>query len=54
MLQLLERAGSQAPPFDTVKPQILAAYRKQAADAALRDYLEELRGRADVQTLRLD
>jgi len=54
VLQLLDRAAGQAPPFEEMKPQILATYRKQAADEALRSYLRDLRQRADVQSLAVD
>jgi len=54
VLQLLARAPGQARPFEEMKPQILAAYRKQAADAALRSYLEDLRDRAEIQMLPLE
>jgi peptidyl-prolyl cis-trans isomerase C len=54
VLQLLERAAGAAPSFDDMKPQVLATYRKQAADQALRDYLEDLRDRADVRMLPVD
>jgi len=51
VLQLLERAAGSAPPFESMKAQVLAAYRKNAADAALRSYLDDLRSRADVKVV---
>ena len=51
VLQLLERAAGSAPPFESMKAQVLAAYRKNAADAALRSYLDDLRSRADVEVV---
>lgn len=54
VLQLIERAPGEAPAFEAMRPQILMAYRKQAADKALRDYLMELRDRAAVDALPID
>jgi parvulin-like peptidyl-prolyl isomerase len=51
VLQLLERAAGEAPPFEEMKPQVLAAFRKEAADQALRDYLAQLRRNADIVSL---
>jgi parvulin-like peptidyl-prolyl isomerase len=53
VLQLIDTAPGEAPPFASMKPQVLAAYRKQAADAALRAYLDDLRSRAEVEVLPL-
>ncbi len=48
VLLLVDRTPGDAPPFDDIKPQILAEYRRRASDHALRQYLDELRHGADV------
>lgn len=48
VLQVVERQPDQAPPFDEIRPQVLAEYRRRAGEAALRRYLDDLRKRADV------
>lgn len=53
VLQLLERGAGDAPSYDAVKPQVLAEYRRRAADTALRGYLDDLRARSDVELLAL-
>jgi len=49
VLQLLERSGASVPDFAEVREQVLAEFRRRRADEALRDYLEDLRSRADIE-----
>ena len=53
VLRVLERAPGFAPPFEEVEEAVRAELLRRDGDAALRDYLEELRERAEVQ-LRSD
>jgi hypothetical protein len=53
VLQLVDRVAGETPRFDEVKPQVLAEYRRRAADRALRSYLDDLRARSDIETLPL-
>jgi peptidylprolyl isomerase len=48
ILKLLERREAVAPPFDDIKEQVLAEYRRRLGDEALRDYLQELRRGAEI------
>lgn len=48
VLQVVERNAAEPAPFDSVKSQVLAEYRRRAADKALRAYLEDLRRQADI------
>src|SRR6185295_10882002 len=48
VLQLLERQSDVAPPLEEIKPQVIAEFRRRAADQALRAYLDDLRSRAEV------
>jgi len=48
VLQLVERQPDSTPAFDEIKPEIIAEFRRRAADQALRTYLDDLRSRADV------
>ncbi|HYD48569.1 MAG TPA: peptidyl-prolyl cis-trans isomerase [Terriglobales bacterium] len=49
VLQLVERAPAPAPPFEQIRDQVLEAYRRRAADQALRAYLDDLRSRASIE-----
>jgi len=49
VVQVLERAATAIPEFDTVRTQVLHEYRRRQADQALRSYLDDLRARADVE-----
>ncbi len=49
VLQLLEVQPDTAPPFEAVRAQVLAEYRRRAGERALRTYLDELRAGADVR-----
>jgi parvulin-like peptidyl-prolyl isomerase len=51
VLQVVDRAAGETPRFDEVKPQVLAEYKRRAADRALRTYLDDLRVRSEVETL---
>ena len=46
---LVEREPARTPPFDEVREQVRAEWVRRAGDRALRDYLDDLRDRADVQ-----
>jgi hypothetical protein len=48
VLQVLERQPDQAPRFEDVRTQVLAEFRRRAGDAALRQYIAELRQHADI------
>jgi len=48
VLQLVERQADSAPALDEIKPEVIAEFRRRAADQALRAYLDDLRSRADV------
>ena len=49
VLQVVERQSDTAPAFDEIRPQVVAEFRRQAGEQALRRYLDELRGGADVR-----
>ncbi len=49
VLQLLEREPERTPPLREIQTQVLAEFRRQAGDRALRSYLDELRVRAEIQ-----
>lgn len=49
ILQLVDRAPAPAPPFEQIRDQVLEAYRRRAADDALRAYLDDLRSRAHIE-----
>lgn len=48
VLELVARAGGAPPPFEAVRGEVLAEFRRRAADTALRAYLDDLRGRAEI------
>ncbi len=48
VLQVLERQADTAPPFEQVKAQVLAEFRRRAGEHALRTYLDDLRARAAI------
>ena len=48
VLQVLERQPETVPPLTEIEAQVAAEYRRRAGDQALRDYLVELRARADI------
>jgi parvulin-like peptidyl-prolyl isomerase len=49
VLQVVERQPDSAPHLEDVRPQVVAEFRRQASEQALRTYLDELRAGADVQ-----
>jgi hypothetical protein len=48
LVRVVERRAAEAPAYEAVAPQVLAEWRRRAADRALREYLDLLRGEADV------
>jgi parvulin-like peptidyl-prolyl isomerase len=48
IVYVLDKESRAAPPFDEIREQVAAEYRRQAGDRALREYLDWLRDRADV------
>jgi parvulin-like peptidyl-prolyl isomerase len=52
VLQLVERKAGNPPPFEAIPEQVLGEYRRRAADDALRAYLDDLRQRADIETVK--
>ena len=48
VLQVIERQGDTVPEFLEIKPQVLAEFRRQSGEQALRAYLDDLRAHADV------
>lgn len=48
ILRLIEREDAKTPAFSDFEPQIRAEWRRRAGDEALRNYLDELRDRADL------
>jgi hypothetical protein len=49
VLVLLEREPLQVPSFQEVEPYVVAEARRRSGDLALRAYLDELRGRAEIE-----
>lgn len=47
-LQIVRNRPGQPPAFDAIRPQLVDAMRRERDDAALRDYLDWLRNRADI------
>ena len=48
VLQVVERHADDTPALEEIKPEVIAEFRRRAADQALRAYLDDLRSRADV------
>lgn len=48
VLQVVEREAEETPPLEEIRPQVLAEFRRRAAEQALRTYLDELRARAEI------
>jgi hypothetical protein len=48
IVYVVDKESPGAPPFDEIREQVAAEYRRQAGDRALREYLDWLRDRADV------
>jgi len=49
VLVLLDRSPGFAPPLSEVTDEVRAELRRRASERALRDYLDDLRARADVR-----
>ncbi|MCP5040812.1 MAG: hypothetical protein GY944_07260 [bacterium] len=47
--QLVDRDLPESPPLDEIREQVAVDWRRRAGDRALRDYLDELRARADIE-----
>lgn len=52
VLQLVRREPGAVPPLDEIREEVRAELRRRGGDLALRDYLEELRERADLRLAR--
>jgi parvulin-like peptidyl-prolyl isomerase len=51
VLRLVDRAPGRVPPFEEIEAEVRAEERRRAGDRALREYLDELRERADVRVV---
>jgi parvulin-like peptidyl-prolyl isomerase len=49
VLVLVDREQGWVPPLAEIEPEVRAELRRRAGDRALREYLDELRARADVR-----
>lgn len=49
VLQVLERSETSAPPLDEVRSHVIAEFRRRGGEEALRGYLDDLRGRAEIE-----
>jgi parvulin-like peptidyl-prolyl isomerase len=49
VIELLERQPLEVPAFESIEELVAAEYRRRQGERALRDTLEELRGRADIR-----
>jgi parvulin-like peptidyl-prolyl isomerase len=49
VIQLVEREVQRVPAFEEVEAQVRSEWTRRLGDQALRDYLDELRSRADVE-----
>ena len=47
-LQIIRNQPGKPPSFDTIRPQLVDALRRERDDKALRDYLDWLRNRASI------
>ena len=50
VLELLERERDSVPPFDEIREQVHGEWRRRQGERALRDYLDDLRAAAEVET----
>ncbi len=48
VLAMVARRGGGDAAFEELRPQVLSEYRRRAGERALRDYIEELKGRAEL------
>jgi parvulin-like peptidyl-prolyl isomerase len=51
VLRLEQREPGDAPPLAEIRDEVRSELRRRSGDRALRDYLDGLRGRADVRTV---
>lgn len=51
IVQVLDRRPDAAPPLEQIEDQVLAEYRRQAGEKALRAYLDDLRRRAEIEII---
>ena len=49
VLQVLERQADAIPALEAIRAQVVAEYRRQAGEQALRTYLNDLRARAKIE-----
>ncbi len=49
VLQVQERGLAATPPLSEIRDEVRVEMRRRAGDRALREYLDELRERADVR-----
>ena len=52
VLQLVDREEGRVPLLEEIEKEVRAELRRRAGDVALREYLDELRERADVRTVK--
>ena len=48
-VRLLERRGGEVAPFEEAREAVVAAYRRDRSEAAVRDFLDEARKRTDIR-----
>jgi parvulin-like peptidyl-prolyl isomerase len=48
VVEVVQHEPARTPSFEEIEPQVRAEWVRRAGDRALRAYLDELRGRADV------
>jgi hypothetical protein len=49
LVQLVDREPAKTPPLAEIRDQVRVDWRRRQGDQALRNYLEELRTRADIE-----
>jgi parvulin-like peptidyl-prolyl isomerase len=49
LVQLVDREPAKTPPLAEIREQVRVDWRRRQGDQALRNYLEELRTRADIE-----
>jgi hypothetical protein len=52
VVQVLEKKSSVVTDLSTIRNSVLLNYRRSLADQTLREYLDDLRRRADVDVVR--
>ncbi len=52
MVQVLEKESAIVTDLGTIRNRVLLDYRRNLAEQTLRDYLDDLRRRADVNVAR--